>query len=676
VKPFPSPEELWSRYRDACALGPETAQKLAVPGRPDPAKRLRYYQEIAINRALQAILTGNRRLLLTICTGAGKTQIAFQLCWRLTEARWNRHDTPRKPKILYLADLNVLVDDPMAKDFEPFKDARHKIQGQAIFSRDVYFAIYQAIARDESRPGLYREYPRDFFDLVIVDECHRGSARDESNWREILEWFEPATQLGLTATPRHAADGSSYSYFGEPLYEYSLRQGIEDGFLAPYRVHRIVTDYDAAGWRPSPGEMDRYGREIPDELYGTPDFERAVALRARTTAIARHLTKHLKATDRLAKTMIFCVDQEHALEVRHTLINANADLVAKHPNYVVRITSDEKDVGAGHLGRLCDIDTIEPVIATTSKLLSTGVDAPTVKNIALIRMVGSMAEFKQIIGRGTRLRPDYGKFSFNILDYTGTAAEKFADPDFDGDPVVVEDIEVGPDGEERSRKATEDHVADDEAAVADEQEITGAAEILGDDTADRRHRKFYVDEGEASVVHEAVYGIGPDGRPLTVEQIRDHAANAVRTLHTSADDLRETWRQREQREALLAALDDRGVDLDQLGDALRLKDADPYDILCHVAYRSPPHTRKERAQRLKDRQEQLLADYAPEAREVLAMLIDKYADHGPSQLELPAGLEVPPIRDLGNPSEIARRFGGAAALRKAVDDITAALYAN
>src|SRR5438067_1066828 len=300
----------------------------------------------------------------------------------------------------------------------------------------MYFATYQAIARDEQRPGLYREFPPDFFDLIIVDECHRGSARDSSNWREILEYFQPAFQLGMTATPRRQDNADTYNYFGDPLYTYSLRQGIDDGFLAPYRVHRIVTTWDAAGWRPSQDELDRFGREIPDDEYHTGDFERVVSLRARTEAVARHLADYMRRTDRFAKTIVFCVDQEHADEMRRALNNLNADLVRDNPDYVCRVTSDEGDVGRGHLSNFQDLERRTPVILTTSQLLTTGVDAPTVQNIVLLRIINSMTEFKQIIGRGTRVRDDYGKLFFSILDYTGTATRLFADPDFDGDPSI------------------------------------------------------------------------------------------------------------------------------------------------------------------------------------------------------------------------------------------------
>jgi type I restriction enzyme R subunit len=357
---FPTPSELFARLKASQGIAEDVANKLLTPYHQVPGSAPRYYQEIAINRAVQAILQGTRRILLTMATGTGKTVVAFQISWKLWNARWNREDAYRKPRILFLADRNVLVDDPKDKTFAPFGDARHKIEGEAIKSREMYFATYQAIAKDTAAPASTENIPRDFFDLIIVDECHRGSAREDSNWREILEYFEPAFQLGMTATPLREDNRDTYEYFGNPLYTYSLRQGIDDGFLAPYRVHRVVTQADAAGWRPSKGEVDRYGREIPDEEYHTKDFERIIALRARTEAIARHLSEFMRRTDRFAKTIVFCVDQEHADEMRRALNNLNADLVQKHPDYVARVTSDEGKIGKGHLSRFQELETTKP----------------------------------------------------------------------------------------------------------------------------------------------------------------------------------------------------------------------------------------------------------------------------------------------------------------------------
>jgi superfamily II DNA or RNA helicase len=403
IPTYPRPADLWARYRTGKGLADNTvAVRLTTPMNHTVGKGERYYQEIAINRAVEGILTGRRRQLLTMATGTGKTAVAFQICWKLWNTRWNRTGEYQRPKILYLADRNILIDQPKDGMFASFGDARWKIEGGVVnLGREMYFAIYQSIARDERRPGLYREFPQDFFDLVIVDECHRGSARDDSNWREILTWFEPAYQLGMTATPLREDNRDTYLYFGNPIYEYSLRQGIEDGFLAPYRIHRVITEWDAAGWRPSKDELDRYGRAIPDEEYQTKDFERVVALLARTEAIAKHLSNFLKKTVRFAKTIVFCVDQEHADVMRRMLNNINIDLVQQYPDYVCRVTSDEGEIGRGHLGRFQDVESLSPVILTTSQLLTTGVDVPTCKNIVLARVVGSVCEFKQIIGRGT-----------------------------------------------------------------------------------------------------------------------------------------------------------------------------------------------------------------------------------------------------------------------------------
>ena len=358
ISEYPEPEELLARYRKGRDLKRESAvEQLLTPINFTLKQGERYYQEIAINRAVEAIVTGKRRILLTMATGTGKTPVAFQICWKLWNARWNRTGEHRRPKILYLSDRNILIDDPKDKIFAQFGDARAKIQnGNAIKSREIYFAIYQSLAKDERRPGLYMEYAPDFFDLIIVDECHRGSARDESNWREILEYFSPATQLGMTATPLRDDNRDTYLYFGNPIYQYSLRQGTDDGFFAPYRVHRVISEWDAAGWGPSKDDLDRYGREIPDDEYQTKDFERVVALRARTEAIARHLADFMKKTDRFAKTIIFCVDQEHASEMRQVLNNLNSDLVKKFPDYVCRVTADGGDIGRGHLSKFQDVE--------------------------------------------------------------------------------------------------------------------------------------------------------------------------------------------------------------------------------------------------------------------------------------------------------------------------------
>ncbi len=666
---YPSPDELWRRDCAARGVDPDDPQ-IRAPYFHEPGRMPRYYQDISIHRATEEILKGKRRVLLTLATGTGKTVVAFQICWRLWSTGWNRTGEFRKPRILYLADRNVLVDDPKDKIFAPFGDARHKITGgDARKSREMYFSTYQAIAHDEVRPGLYREFPPDFFDLVIVDECHRGSAREESNWREILEYFEPAVQLGMTATPLRADNKDTYRYFGNPIYTYSLRDGIDDGFLAPYRVHRVVTSVDAAGWRPTKGDLDRYGREIPDQEYGTRDFERSISLKARTEAIARHLTDFLEKTDPFAKTIVFCVDQEHAEEMRLALNNRNADRARQYPDYVCRVTADEGAIGGGHLSRFQELETVSPTILTTSQLLTTGVDAPTCKNVVIARVIGSMTDFKQIIGRGTRVREDYGKLFFNIVDYTGSATRLFADPDFDGEPALIDEEVIDEQGE-----VVEQAVVEDESQGDDD----GAVEVvLLEFTEDEppEQRKFYFDGGSVQIAAQVVYELDGEGRQLRVVSYTDYARDKVKALYRSPEALEGDWRERKQRRAILEALAERGIDLARLGEVAGVPDADPLDLLCHLAFNGPLRTRRERAERLARDHEDFFDRYGPEAREVLRELVDKYADHGLDQLRLPDVLKLPPISERGNPSEIASIFGGPEQLREAVDELEELLYA-
>lgn len=641
---FPTPEVLWHRLNDTEPLDAGQTSHVLAPIYSAGSHEERYYQQIAINRTVEAIVRGQKRVLLVMATGTGKTPTAFQICWKLWSTKWNaRNDPTRKPRILYLADRTVLVDDPKDKTFAPFGDARGKIErGNAIKSRELYFATYQAIAEDESRSGLYKEYAPDFFDLIIVDECHRGSAREDSVWRDILEYFEPAFQLGLTATPVRRHDGDSYDYFGDPIYTYSLKQGIEDGFLAPYRVHRIVTHYDAVGYRPSKGELDRLGQAIPDDEYSTKDFERTIALRARTKAIAKHLTDFLKGHDRFAKTIVFCVDQEHAAETRQELINLNSDLVRQHPNYVCRVTADEGDLGKGHLSDFQDLEKATPVILTTSQLLTTGVDAPTVKNVVLARIIGSMVEFKQIIGRGTRVREDYGKLFFNILDYTGTAVTMFADPDFDGEPLPPDEPGGGGDG--------------DRPQVREER------------------RKYYVDDGVVQVVAHVVYELDADGNQLRVIQYTDFTKEQVRRLYPTADDLLADWSKPDKRTQIIEALRDRGIEFDELAKVAGKPDADPFDLMCHLAYGAPLRSRRERSQNLKKRQAEFFDQFGPTARMILEELLAKYEEVGASQFVIPDVLKVPPISEHGSIQEIASEFGGPIQLREAVTKLQEMLY--
>ncbi|HEY6730102.1 MAG TPA: DEAD/DEAH box helicase family protein [Solirubrobacterales bacterium] len=666
---YPSPDELWRRDCEARGVDPGDSQVLA-PYFHETAKAPRYYQDVAIHRATEAIARGDDRILLTLATGTGKTLVAFQICWRLWTSGWNRKHEQRKPRILYLADRNVLVDDPKDKTFAPFGDARHKIVGgDARKGREMYFSTYQAIARDEARPGLYREFPPDFFDLIIVDECHRGSARDESNWREILEYFSSSAQIGMTATPLRDDNVDTYRYFGNPIYTYSLRDGIEDGFLAPYRVHRVVTSVDAAGWRPSKGTLDRYGREIPDQEYGTKDFERSLSLKARTNVIARHLVQFLKRTDPFAKTIVFCADQEHAEEMRRALNNYSASLVRRFPDYVCRVTANEGTVGAGHLSRFQELESVSPVILTTSQLLTTGVDAPTCKNVVIARVVGSMTDFKQIIGRGTRVREDYGKLYFNIIDYTGSATQMFADSAFDGDPALVSEELIDDAGEVIEQAATEDELQGDGEGV---EEVV-LWEFSEDGSSEQR--KYYFDGGRVEIAAQVVYELDSKGRQLRVVSYEDYARDKVRALYRSPEALEKDWTERKQRRLILDALSERGIDIDRLGEVAGAPDVDPLDLLCHLAFNGPLRTRRERAAQLRGNNVDFFDKYAPEARAILDDLVSNYADHGPDQLRLPDALKIPPVSDKGNPSEIASIFGGPTALRRAVDELEELLYA-
>lgn len=668
VSDFPTPHELWQRLQNAQKASPKAAEHLLAPAHSLVGKSPRYYQEIAVNRAIGAITGSRKRVLLTMATGTGKTVVAFQICWKLWSSRWNRTGEHRRPRILYLADRNILVDDPKDKTFTPFGEARHKIEGgDASQSREMFFSTYQSIAADDRRPGLYRTYSPDFFDLIIVDECHRGSARDDSSWREILDYFEPAYKLGMTATPKHKDNIDTYGYFGDPVYTYSLRQGIEDGFLAPYRVHRIVTTFDAAGWRPSKEDLDRYGRAIPDEEYHTPDFERVVSLRARTEAVAKHLTEFLKSTDRFAKTIVFCVDQEHADEMRRALNNLNADLVQKYPDYVCRVTSAEGDVGRGHLGRFQDVETATPVILTTSQLLTTGVDAPTCKNVVLVRLIGSMVEFKQIIGRGTRVRDDYGKLFFNILDYTGSATRLFADPEFDGDPARVTEQEIDSEG---TPTQPEEVLSEDDEAEPDDP-----VQPVFDDATLPQRRKFYFDGGQVEIAAHLVYELDSEGRQLRVVSYSEYAASRVRTLFPSVTEMRDAWADPGKRSEIIDRLEERGIDFNEVAKAINLPEADPFDLLCHLAYNAPVRTRRERAERLQTEKKDFFERFGPEAQQILAELLEKYAEHGTAQFVLPDVLEVPPLSTHGNPLEIARFFGSEDKLVSAVHELQSLLYA-
>jgi type I restriction enzyme R subunit len=676
VERFATPAELWQRLTVAAALPDPAAPHLLEPFNLVSGKVPRYYQQIAINRVIEAIMLGQKRVLATLATGTGKTCVAFQLCWKLWNSRWNRTGEYRRPKILFLADRNILVDDPMAKMFAPFGDARHKIAGgDTSQSRDMYFGIYQALSTAEGE--VFRQYRPDFFDLIIIDECHRGSSRDDSNWRAVLDYFSPAVQFGMTATPLREESRDSYEYFGNPVYTYSLRQGIEDGFLAPYRVHRVITTVDAAGWRPSRDELDRFGRQVPDDEYQTKDFERVIALRARTKAIAKHLAEFIKGTDRFAKTIVFCVDQEHAAEMRQELINLSSDLVKQYPDYVCRVTADEGAIGLTHLANFQDVDKPTPVILTTSQLLTTGVDAEMVKNVVLARVVGSRSEFKQIIGRGTRLKVDYGKEYFNIIDFTGTATRHFADADFDGDPARIEEVTIDEDGEAvestvETPLGVEEPEADYIVDAADA--AAGPGEILTEPSDEPR--KFYVDGGDVEVIGHLVYDLDTEGKKLQVVKYTEYSGRTVRTLYPTRDALQSAWANPDTRAEVLRELTERGISFEELAASADHPDADPFDLLCHLAWNAPLLTRRQRAEQARKAAQDLFGQYGDAAREILTLLLDKYIERGIVQFgALSELMKVQPFDRYGSPSEIAsRHFGGVRGMKDAVSRLQAALY--
>lgn len=677
VDRYPTPDELFARLTTGSHLPQTGAPHLLEPFNLVSGKVPRYYQQIAIHRVIESILLGQKRILATLATGTGKTCVAFQICWKLWNSRWNRTSEYRRPKILFLADRNILVDDPMAKMFAPFGDARHKIAGGDVSqSRDMYFGIYQALSTASA--DVFRQYRRDFFDLIIIDECHRGSSRDESAWRAVLDYFEPAVQFGMTATPLREESRDSYEYFGNPVYTYSLRQGIEDGFLAPYRVHRVITTVDAAGWRPSKDELDRYGREVPDEEYQTKDFERVVALRSRTRAMARHLTDLLKGTDRFAKTLVFCVDQEHAAEMRQELINLNSDLVKQYPDYVCRVTADEGAIGLTHLSHFQDVDKPTPVILTTSQLLTTGVDAEMVKNVVLARVVGSRSEFKQIVGRGTRLKVDYGKEYFNIIDFTGTATRHFADPDFDGDPARIEEVTVDEAGEQVGTAEAEVDVTQDDLAAEYEmpEEQIGPGTGLPIDEPPPEPRKFYIDGGEVEVIGHLVYDLDTDGKKLQVVKYTEYSGRAVRILYPTREALQSAWANPDTRGEVLRELTERGISFEELAASSEQPDADPFDLLCHLAWNAPLLTRRQRADQARRQAQDLFTQHGETAREILTLLLERYIERGILQFNTLSDLmKVQPFDRYGSPSEIAtRHFGGVRSMKDAVARLQTALY--
>lgn len=667
VSQYPTPTELWTRLNLFEPIKKETQEIFLKPFYTIAGKEIRYYQRIAINTAVKAILEGRKRALLTLATGTGKTTVAFQIIYKLWNNRWNNKGEYRRPKILFIADRSILVTDPHAKDFAMFGDARCLVPDEGLpSSRDVYFSTYQSLAEDENRVGAFRKLPRDFFDLVVIDECHRGSSTDDSNWRLILDYFNTSVQLGLTATPLREDNRNTYQYFKNPIYTYSLKQGIEDGFLAPYIVHRIVTEPDAIGWRPQLGQVDDNGVLIPDGLYTTTDFECSLSYLPRTKAVVKHLHDFMLKNGRFDKTIVFCVNQSHADDFRREFSNLNKDLVVQYPDYVVRIVSDEKEIGKGHLGKFMDIDEPIPVVVTTSRLLSTGVDVQTCKNIVLFRMVNSMTEFKQIIGRGTRVREDKEKLFFTILDYTGSATRNFADPDFDGEPPLITEEEIDEDGntipgteKDFQRPPSLDEYDEDEKP---KPPPTGG----GGRTV------YRISEGEVRIAAESVQILGADGKLRTI-QFTQYAKEQITILFPSANELRSRWSNSKERKEIIEQLETNGISIEQLMDITKQTEADPFDLLCYVAYNLKPKTRKERSDLLKKNKTDFFSIYSEKAQQVLILILEKYVDFGLNQIR-PDIISTEPITREGNEIEIVNAFGGIDKYKQAIEQLQTLLY--
>jgi len=656
---FPSPATLWARYRTWKGLTPEAEETVLQDYFEDAGgKTPRYYQVNAINAAVEAIAKGQDRILLVMATGTGKTYTAFQIIWRLWKAR-------RKKRILFLADRNVLVDQTMANDFRPFRGAMTKLSRDIDTSYEVYLGLYQAITGPEEHQKAYRKFSPGFFDLIVIDECHRGSVAADSAWREILDHFSSATQIGLTATPKETRYVSNINYFGDPVFSYSLKQGIHDGFLAPYKVVKVHIDRDIEGYRPEKGKLDREGEEVEDRLYNRKDFDRTLVIDERTTLVARKVTAFLKESgDRHQKAIVFCVDQEHAARMRQALVNENADLVEKNSRYVMRITGGDIP-GKAELGNFIDPESRYPVLVTTSRLLSTGVDVQTCRLIVIDRMVGSMTEFKQIVGRGTRVHEDTDKLYFTLIDFRGATAH-FADPEFDGDPVQIyepgegdpivppEPPPTGPDGTDGG-EVTDD--GQDPPPPPPPEPVPWK-------------KKVYVDGVGVAIVAERVEYLDEHGR-LVTESLRDFTRKALRRRFASLDEFLNRWNAAERKQAVIDEMAAEGLPLAKIARELR-GDLDPFDLVCHVAFDAKPLTRRERAENVKKRD--VFTKYGGQARAVLGALLDKYADDGVLNLDDANVLRIPPLDGLGTPVQLVRAFGGKPGFERAVRDLQSALY--
>lgn len=644
---FPTSEQLKQRAIREKNLTPEQAEVMETPYYFDRfSHEPRYYQRNAIDLTLEAVAKGQNRILLVMATGTGKTYTAFQIIWRLRAAGL-------KKRVLYLADRNILIDQTMNQDFKPFQKIMTKVQDKTMDSSyEIHMALYQQlVSADPDTEDAFRQFQPDFFDLILVDECHRGSAKEESNWRKVLDYFSSATQIGMTATPKQDREADNIDYFGEPLYTYSLKQGIEDGFLAPYSVTKSLLNVDLTGYTPRRGETDLYGNEIPEDWYSRKDFGRDITIRLRSKIIAQRITEKLRQIGRMTKTIVFCTDTDEAEVMRMLLSDLNQDMMRRNPHYVMRITGDDPE-GKKQLSNFIDPDMAYPTVVTTSELLSTGVDCKTVGLIVIDKEIGSMTEFKQIVGRGTRLLKDHGKWHFEILDFRN-ATDLFRDPAFDGDPLPSS-------GDDPHRDPKH------------KPEVPDDVVIIDDDPKPKK-KKLVVNGQEIRIQTEIVSVLGADGRTLETTNITDFTRRSIRNRYATLDDFLHRWTETERKQAILDELADENVLIDAVRQANpTLEESDIFDVICHVAYGQKPLTRRERVNNVRKRN--IFAKYGPECRAVLEALLDKYADQGILNMENPATLQLAPFSQIGTPVKIAKLFGGKAQFLQAVRELELELY--
>jgi type I restriction enzyme, R subunit len=643
---FPHPNDLWKRYKSSRGIKDEEEKLVVQPYHSDSSdKEPRYYQVDAINRTVEAIAKGQKRVLLVMATGTGKTYTTFQIIWRLWKARVVK-------RVLFLVDRNILADQTLINDFKPFGSVMTKIKNRKIDpAYEIFLGLYQAITGPDDEDKIFKNVSPDFFDMIIIDECHRGSAADDASWREILEYFSSAIQIGMTATPKETEYASNITYFGEPAYTYSLKQGIGDGFLAPYKVIRIDIDKDLRGWTPPPGMRDDLGQEIEERTYNQTDMDRILVLNQRTKLVAQRVMKLLNATDPFAKTIIFCDDINHAERMRVAIVNAAGQLATDNPKYVMRITGDSVE-GKAELDNFIDPESKFPVIATTSELLTTGVDAKTCRLIVLDKTIKSMTSFKQIIGRGTRIEEEFNKFFFTIMDFK-KATELFRDPDFDGEPVVIYEP-----------KDDDDPVPPDPDGGEDDGDN-------GDGDDGGPGRKVYVSGVPAKIIAERIEYIGPDGDLIT-ESYRDFTRKQIHSEFASLDDFLQGWNAASKKQAIVEMLEEHGIVLENLAEEIS-KDIGEFDLICHIAYDQPPLTRQERANNVKKRD--YFTKYGEQARAVLNALLDKYADKGISAIENAKILKLKPFRDMGTPMEIINEiFGGKTNYENAIQELEQEIF--